>query len=67
MLGNGGSATIAQLRDHIAASYPLSDEDLTPSPTRPGERVYEQQIRNLRSHDTLARLGFAENIDGGFR
>lgn len=64
---NGGSATIAQIVSHIRATYPLSPLDLRPSATRPGELIFEQQIRNLRSHDKLAKLGLAENISGGFR
>ena len=64
---NGGSATIAQIVKHIRETYPLSPIDLQPSATRPGELIFEQQIRNLRSHDKLAKLGLAENISGGFR
>ena len=64
---NGGSATIAEIKNHILATYPLSEADLKMSDTRKGEHVFEQQIRNLRSHSTLAKLGFAEEITGGFR
>lgn len=64
---NGGSATIAQITGYIRNTYPLSEADLRPLPTRPGEKMFEQQIRNLRSHHKLPKLGLAENIPGGFR
>ncbi|MDE5595345.1 MAG: HNH endonuclease [Muribaculaceae bacterium] len=64
---NGGSATIAEIKDYILATYPLSAADLKMSDTRKGEHVFEQQIRNLRSHDKLGKLGLAVGIPGGFR
>lgn len=64
---NGGSATIAEIKEHILATYPLSPADLKMSDTRNGEHVFEKQIRNLRSHDKLGKLGLAVGIPGGFR
>ena len=42
--------TIAQLVAEIPNRVTLSAEDLAPSPTRPGEAVWEQQVRNITSH-----------------
>lgn len=64
---NGGSATISEIKDYILSTYPLSSADLKMSDTRKGEHVFEQQIRNLRSHDKLGKLGLAVGIPGGFR
>lgn len=63
----GGFATIRDIRDHIIANYPLSELDLKMSATRKNEHVFEQQIRNLTSHNTLEKLGLAESFNGGFR
>ena len=45
-----GRATIADLIDEIPNRLTLSPEDLARSPTRPNERVWEQQVRNITSH-----------------
>jgi hypothetical protein len=45
-----GEATIAELINEIPDRTKLSAEDLAPSPTRPGEAVWEQQVRNITSH-----------------
>ena len=42
--------TIAQLVAEIPNRVRLSAEDLAPSPTRPGEAIWEQQVRNITSH-----------------
>jgi hypothetical protein len=46
----GGSASIAELVAEIPKRVTLSAEDLAPSPTRPGEALWEQQVRNITSH-----------------
>lgn len=46
----GWRATIAELIDEIPNRVELSAEDLAPSPTRPGEAMWEQQVRNITSH-----------------
>lgn len=46
----GGQATIAELIAEIPNHTQLSAEDLAPSPTRPGEAIWEQQVRNITSH-----------------
>jgi len=45
-----GEATFAELFDEIPNRHTLSAEDLQPSPTRPGEPVWHQQVRNITSH-----------------
>lgn len=42
--------TIGELIAEIPNRITLSPEDLAPSPTRPGEAVWEQQVRNITSH-----------------
>lgn len=64
---HGGFATIEQIREHIKNTYPLTPEDLKLSKKRKGECMYEQQIRNLTSHDKFEKLGVADAVDGGFR
>jgi hypothetical protein len=46
----GGEATIAELVAEIPHRVRLSAEDLAPSPTRNGEALWEQQVRNITSH-----------------
>lgn len=43
-------ATIAELVDEIPNRVILSAEDLALSPTRNGEAIWEQQVRNITSH-----------------
>lgn len=43
-------ATIADLVAEIPDRANLSAEDLAPSPTRPGEAIWQQQVRNITSH-----------------
>lgn len=43
-------ASIAELVAEIPARVTLSAEDLAPSTTRPGEALWEQQVRNITSH-----------------
>jgi hypothetical protein len=45
-----GEATIQELIREIPNRVRLSAEDLAPSPTRPGEAIWEQQVRNITSH-----------------
>lgn len=46
----GGQATIAQIRKALPHYLPLSADDRRPSPTRNGEQIWEQQVRNIVSH-----------------
>lgn len=45
-----GRATIRELIEEIPNYLKLSPEDLAPSPTRAGEALWEQQVRNITSH-----------------
>jgi hypothetical protein len=45
-----GKATIAEFVAEIPKRINLSPEDLVPSPTRPNEAIWEQQVRNITSH-----------------
>lgn len=57
------SATFAELREEIPRHVKLSRTDRTKSPSRPGEELWEQIIRNLVSHK---HEGFV-SIKGGVR
>lgn len=46
----GGSATISQIRHALPHYIELGSNDRQLSPTRPGEEVWEQQVRNLVCH-----------------
>lgn len=46
----GGSATIRQIRKSLPSYVGLSGDDMVPSATRPRERLWEQQVRNIVSH-----------------
>lgn len=45
-----GVVTYDQCRKEIPNIVNLSDEDRTQSQTRPNEELWEQQIRNIKSH-----------------
>ena len=66
-----GEATIAQLVDEIPNRVTLSADDMAPSMTRPGEAMWEQQVRNIRSHHAspgnAIHDGKLEAVSGGFR
>lgn len=44
------SATIRQIKLALPNHLHLSPEDREPSPTRNGEELWEQQVRNIVSH-----------------
>ena len=46
----GGEATISQIRKALPNYIELNDNDRQPSPSRPGEESWEQQVRNLICH-----------------
>lgn len=66
-----GEATIAELIKEIPKRVRLSPEDLEPSPTRPGEAIWEQQVRNITSHKAspgnAIHDGRLISIPGGLR
>lgn len=48
------TATFDQCREEVPDHLNLSAADLAQSPTRPNEKVWEQQIRNIQSHHEQA-------------
>lgn len=64
-------ATIAELVAEIPNRITLSEEDLAPSPTRNGEAIWEQQVRNITSHKAspgnAIHDGKLVSIPGGLR
>jgi hypothetical protein len=65
-----GRATIAELIDEIPNQIKLDPEDLAQSPTRPNEKIWEQQVRNITSHKDNPGNAIYEGklvpITGGF-
>lgn len=57
------TATFAELREEVPRHVKLSRSDRVKSPSRPGEEVWEQIIRNLVSHK---HEGFV-SVKGGMR
>ena len=68
---SNGEATVAQLKKEIPKRIQLSDADRQDSETRPGEELWEQQVRNITSHKktpgNIIYEGFAEPIESGLR
>lgn len=50
LIDAGGSASTTYIRMKIPAYMRLSSSDRLPSPTRPGEQLWEQQVRNIICH-----------------
>lgn len=50
----GGSATIGQIRRALPYYIELTSADRAPSSTRPGEQIWEQQVRNIVCHRNCA-------------
>lgn len=46
----GGEATIPQIRRALLRYLQLTPSDRAMSPTRPGEEIWEQQVRNIVCH-----------------
>ena len=56
-----GQMTITALKAELPDNLPLSPSDRAPSPTRRGEEVWEQQVRNLVSHrDTPGNIVYED-------
>lgn len=66
-----GEATIAELLDEIPNRVTLSADDVAPSPTRNGEAIWEQQVRNITSHKSspgnAIYAGRLISVSGGLR
>jgi hypothetical protein len=45
-----GIATFNRIRNELPKRYRLSSDDLAQSMTRPNESMWEQKIRNIKSH-----------------
>lgn len=59
----GYRATFAELREAVSERVHLSKADRTKSPSRPGEELWMQIIRNIAVHN---REGF-QHVKGGLR
>ena len=61
-----GIATFECIRDEVPNFVNLTDEDLTESQTRPGEALWYQIARNIKSHHTaeenFIELGYLAHI-----
>jgi len=53
-------ATMRVLIKRVPGHITLTPEDLEPSGKRPGEAMWEQRVRNLKSHDTTEGNVLAE-------
>ena len=67
-----GIASFDDLRSEIPLYINLTQGDLQYSSTRPGERLWEQLIRNIQSHHNsdgnFIALGYLEHVRGvGYR
>lgn len=62
----GGRATIREIINALPDRLPLTREDMRKSDTRPGERLWEQRVRNIRSHRNTME-GRLLHVDSGFR
>ena len=61
-----GSILTSDLIDHISGQFALDNQDLSPLLNRNDEK-YTQIVRNLKSHKTFVKKGFAVEFEGGFR
>lgn len=61
-----GIATFNKCRSDIPGMVKLTPADLAPSATRPGEPMWHQIVRNIKSHDgedsNFIKLGRLEHI-----
>ena len=65
----GNSASVRTLVKRASEYIKLTDEDRIPSTTRPNELVWEQRVRNLKSHDktegNVIKDGFVRHTGRG--
>jgi hypothetical protein len=69
---HNGIASFSRLRREIPHRYNLSAADLTQSVTRPNEAMWEQKMRNIKSHydvpGNFIYEGYLEHVPGvGYR
>jgi hypothetical protein len=64
-----GEATIQTLIKWVPRYLTLTEEDRKRSPSRPNEEMWEQRIRNLKSHSTtpgnVIAEGYVEHVGRG--
>jgi hypothetical protein len=64
-----GEATVRTLIKRVPEYVKLTAEDQEPSETRANEEMWEQRVRNLKSHSTTAgnviAEGFVEHVGRG--
>ena len=57
-----GATSVHSIKRHIPGYVKLTVADRAPSPTRAGEEMWEQQVRNLKSHSTTPGNPFCEGF-----
>lgn len=50
-----GEISLNDFKKRVRSSFNLSAYDLSPSPTRPNEVMYEQKCRNLNCHKNFPK------------
>lgn len=64
-----GEATVRTLIANVPNHVQLTEEDHQPSITRPTEEMWEQRVRNLKSHDktpgNVIGEGFVSHVGRG--
>ena len=64
-----GEATVRTLIQHVPDYVNLTADDRQPSDTRLNEELWEQRVRNLKSHDKTPRnviaRGFVKHVGRG--
>jgi hypothetical protein len=64
-----GEASVRYLIRHVPQYATLTSEDREQSWTRPNEEMWEQQVRNLKSHDktpgNVIADGYVEHVGRG--
>lgn len=65
----GGETTVRILIRNVPSYLKLTADDLKQSETRPNEKVWEQRVRNLKSHDktpgNVIAEGFVDHVGRG--
>lgn len=61
-----GTMTTTELSARLKTLLNPTGDDLLILAGR-NDDLFSQKVRNLKSHDTLVKQGFAEHIEGGFR
>ncbi len=59
---SSGEAKISQIKKHVPDFIHLTETDMRDSQTRPNERMWEQQVRNIVSHRNAEGNFIAEGL-----